>query len=93
MPCIGMRRLQGSGGGQLALELVRAEALDVAVAADVLLGDEDVGHAPLVGELLKGVLDSSTIVCENRLASIIAVSILCFALPPLPIQRSRPSAT
>lgn len=78
-----MRRLQSSSSGQFALELVRAKGLDVAVAADVLLGNEDVGHAPLVGDLLEGVLDGSAVVCVIMLASVRCslYSVLRFASP------------
>lgn len=38
------------------------DGLQVGVAADVLLVDEDVGHGPLVGELLESVLDVLSVI-------------------------------
>lgn len=44
--------------GELALL-----ALELRVAANVLLADEDVGHRALLGHLLKGILDRGAVVC------------------------------
>lgn len=38
--------------------------LQLGVAANVLLADEDVGDGALLGDVLKSVLDRGTIVCE-----------------------------
>ena len=37
--------------------------LELGVAANVLLADEDVGHGALLGDVLKSVLDRGTVVC------------------------------
>ena len=37
--------------------------LELGVAANVLLADEDVGHGALLGDLLESVLDRGTVVC------------------------------
>lgn len=50
---------------QLLLEVVLVKGLKVRVASNVLLADEDVWHAALVGDLLQGILDSSTVVCNE----------------------------
>lgn len=51
--------------GQLLLEFVLVKGLKVRVASNVLLADEDVWHTALVGNLLQGVLDGSTVVCNE----------------------------
>ena len=45
--------------GELALL-----CLELGVAANVLLADEDVGHGALLGDVLESVLDCGTVVCE-----------------------------
>lgn len=37
--------------------------LELGVAANVLLADEDVGHGALLGDVLESVLDRGTVVC------------------------------
>ena len=55
-------RLDGVGlleqVGELALL-----CLELGVAANVLLADEDVGHGALLGDVLESVLDRGTVVC------------------------------
>lgn len=41
-------------------------ALEVGVSTDVLLVDEDVGHAALVGHFLEGVLNSRAVICNTE---------------------------
>lgn len=53
--------LDGVGVLQQLLELALL-ALQLGVAANVLLADEDVGHGALGSDLLEGVLDSGTVV-------------------------------
>ena len=45
--------------GELALL-----CLELGVAANVLLADEDVGHGALLGDVLESVLDRGTVVCK-----------------------------
>lgn len=52
--------LEGADVGQQRLELLGL-GLEVAVATNVLLADEDVGHCALAGQLLEGVLDGGAI--------------------------------
>lgn len=40
--------------------------LQLGVAANVLVVDEDVWYGALVGDLLEGVLDGGTVVCDRR---------------------------
>lgn len=63
---------QGTRSLQLLLEVVRAEALEVVVATDMLSADPSVGHAALslgvrdlvlVEALLEGVLDGGAVAC------------------------------
>lgn len=55
-------RLDGVGlleqVGELALL-----CLELGVAANVLLADEDVGHGALLGDVLESILDRSAVVC------------------------------
>lgn len=53
--------LDGFGVLEQLLELALL-ALQLGVAANVLLADEDVGHGALGSDLLEGVLDSGTVV-------------------------------
>ena len=46
--------------GELALL-----CLELRVAANVLLADEDVGHGALLGDVLESVLDGGTVVCGS----------------------------
>lgn len=62
--------LQSAGSGELALEVVLLESLDVRVATNVLLVDEDVGHTALAGHLGEGVLDIGTVVCKDKLLAV-----------------------
>lgn len=57
---------KGAGGFELCLEGGLAERLQVVVAANVLLGDEGVGNAPLAGPLLEVVLHVATIACAEK---------------------------
>ena len=45
--------------GELALL-----CLEIGVAANVLLADEDVGHGALLGDLFESVLNRGTVVCK-----------------------------
>jgi len=38
--------------------------LELGVAANVLLADEDVGHGALLGDVLESVLDRGAIICK-----------------------------
>lgn len=38
--------------------------LELGVAANVLLADEDVGHGALLGDVFESILDGGTVVCE-----------------------------
>ena len=49
--------LQGASLLEQLLEVAALALLEVRVAADVLLGDEDVGHGALAAHLTQGVLD------------------------------------
>ena len=55
-------RLNGVGILEQLVELTLL-CLELGVAANVLLADEDVGHGALLGDLLKSVLDRGTVVC------------------------------
>ena len=63
IPSMLLFRLDGVGLleqlGELALL-----CLQLRVAANVLLTDEDVGDGALLGDVLKSVLDRGTVVCE-----------------------------
>lgn len=61
-----LARLQSTGSGELALEVILLEGLDVRVAANVLLVDEDVGDAALAGHLSESVLDVGTVICTGK---------------------------
>lgn len=58
--------LSGNLDGLGVLEQLRELALlalELRVAADVLLADEDVGNGTLLGHLLEGILDGGAVVC------------------------------
>lgn len=57
---------EGAGGFELLLEGGLAERLQVVVAANVLLGDEGVGHAPLARLLLEVVLHVAAVACAQN---------------------------
>jgi len=40
-------------------------SLEVGITTNVLLVDEDVRHAALVGDFLKGILDSRAVICHK----------------------------
>lgn len=62
--CFVRLRLESASLGEEGLELARAaEALDVRVAANVLLGNVDVGDGALAGDLFECVLDSTAVGC------------------------------
>ena len=61
-----LARLQSAGSGELALEVILLEGLDVRVAANVLLVDEDVGDAALTSHLSESVLDVGTVICTDK---------------------------
>ena len=65
-------RLDGVGILEQLLELALL-ALQLRVAANVLLADEDVGHGTLVGHLLEGVLDGGTVICSQRVSMVLLV--------------------
>ena len=70
-----LARLQSTGSGELALEVILLESLDVRVAANVLLVDEDVGDAALAGHLSESVLDVGTVICtDNRVSGRVPMS-------------------
>lgn len=54
--------LDGTGGFQKIVQL-RLFGLEIGIAANVLLGDEDVGHGSLAGDFLEGVLESGAVFC------------------------------
>ena len=56
-------RLDGVGILEQLVELALL-CLELGVAANVLLADEDVGHGALLGDVLESVLDRGTVVCE-----------------------------
>ena len=39
--------------------------LDIRVATDVVLVDEDVGHAALASDLLEGILECGAVLCDS----------------------------
>jgi hypothetical protein len=57
--------------------------LQLRVAANVLLADEDVGHGALLGDVLEGVLDRGAVIWSESLSSgsIVAVNIYIMSLP------------
>jgi hypothetical protein len=57
--------------------------LQLGVAANVLLADEDVGHGALLGDVLEGVLDRGAVILSESLSSgsIVAVNIYIMSLP------------
>lgn len=60
---MGALRLESAGLLEKVLELAALEqALQVRVAANVLLGDEAVGDGALAGDLVEGVLDGAAVV-------------------------------
>lgn len=62
--CFVRLRLESASLGEEGLELARAaKALDVRVAANVLLGNVDVGDGALAGDLFECVLDSTAVGC------------------------------
>lgn len=52
--------LDGTGAFQKSIQL-RLFGLEIGVATNVLLGDEDVGHGSLAGDFLEGVLESGAV--------------------------------
>jgi hypothetical protein len=60
-------RLDGVGILKQLVELALL-CLELGVAANVLLADEDVGHGALLGDVLESVLDRGTIVCEKSVS-------------------------
>ena len=73
MICISYNRdmipscLDGVGILEQLVELALL-CLELGVAANVLLADEDVGHGALLGDVLESVLDRGTIVCEKSVS-------------------------
>lgn len=67
-------QLEGADAGKQRLESVALrQLLQVAVAANVLAANVDVGHGALAGHGLEGVLKLAAIVCgagEKRLAGV-----------------------
>lgn len=57
--------LDGASGLEQTLELALLR-LQVAVATDMLLRDEDIGHTSLAGYLFKGILKSCAIICASH---------------------------
>jgi hypothetical protein len=57
--------------------------LQLRVATDVLLSDEDVGHGALLGDVLEGILDRGAVICSGSFSSdsIVAVGINVISLP------------
>lgn len=53
---------------QLALESVLVKSLEVRVATNVLLSDEDVGDTALVGHLLESILDGRAVLWKQRVS-------------------------
>ena len=80
--------LQGVGSGELALEVVLLESLDVRVAANVLLVDEDVGHAALAGHLGKSVLNIGTVIYRAKGQRLDSINMLTQQACDLPIWSS-----
>jgi hypothetical protein len=68
LPLCAAERLDGTNALQQSVELAFL-GLQVAVSANVLLSDEDVGHASLARDFLEGILEFGATVCEIAMSA------------------------